>query len=839
MSLILNGKGLSAVVLAALLLGFVSCNKELSVDEPSSSEICFAAENASFTAEVRTKASTGTSEVTSLSSFKVSAVTGAAGSESSVWNNVIFSGSGDYTAGKVWPASDPLYGFYATNCIGDMSFNASGTTISVTNTHDVVCAYLPSSRVTYKSKNLLSFEHVFARISTVMVIEESGYTISSVSMTITPKTGGTYNLRTGAGATDDTGWSLLTVGEPVTIASSTGANSNDVWLVPGIYSVTAGWVATQSDGSSITYTGKTVDLVITRGKRNAITATLGGEMYFGVELEEFDDVDVPLAFGLHQSSSGGRFSFSGGQKSLTLSGYSGTWSISYSMDGGATFSDSAPSGLSVTRISSNQGEQVYSVSVSAVTPSASGISFGSTWPSDSRYRTSIGTPAAPVDLSLLDINGNILLDGRSTANTYVVHAPGTYMIPLVYGNAITDGSANTQSYICPKSGSSIFPVFKNIYDTGISSPYIETDVASNGHSVASASLVWSERTGLISVKTDLETHNGIKYLVFSIPSETIGYGNAVISVKDDSGSVVWSWLVWVTAHELWDERVEARVSPASREVYFLSEGIGTIPPNGIGDLYEPSECIVKFSTPNGQALTYTVSITGGHKYTSYSSPTKMPFYQFGRPTPSPSSLGAVEGSRVINDNKVSAAMMLMHPEMIFICSNNSETVKTWLFDDSGDFLNIWNNNQTAANQDVAVIKTVYDPCPAGYCMPQRNDFTYFHLLGYNINDASIIYFNVVDFNKDNTISSSDFSYGWLMKRFVSDTEGLYFPAASYCEGGGGSVVPYFEGTRGYYWTSCPNNANTTRALHFHNTSLNPIGFSEWTNGFCVRPVKIQ
>ena len=37
---------------------------------------------------------------------------------------------------------------------------------------------------------------------------------------------------------------------------------------------------------------------------------------------------------------------------------------------------------------------------------------------------------------------------RSTANCYVISAPGYYRIPLVYGNAITGGEDNTKSYIC-------------------------------------------------------------------------------------------------------------------------------------------------------------------------------------------------------------------------------------------------------------------------------------------------------------------------------------------------------------------------------------------------------
>lgn len=826
----------SFIFLLALAAAFVSCNKEMSIEEPSSSEIRFAAENASFTVEAQTKASTGTSEVTSLGSFKVAATTGAAGSETSTWNNVSFSGSGDYTGGKTWPASNPSYNFYATNRSGDapMTFNASGTTISATNTQDVVCAYLPSASVTYKAKNTLSFEHIFARISTVTVAQESGYTVSSVNIKITPKTGGTYNLRTGAGATDATGWSSLTTGEAVTIASTTGANSNDVWLVPGTYTITAGWVASQAGGSSVTYSGKTVDVVITRGKRNAITATLGGEMVFGVSVEEFDDNEVPLSFGLHQSSSGEHFSYAGGTENVTFSGYSGTWSVSYSTDGGSSYSGSAPSGVSVSRTSANQGEQVYAISLSAASPSSSGVTLNAAWPSDSRHTTPIGTPASPVDLSLLDIHGDVMAGGRTTANTYVVHAPGTYMIPLVYGNAITNGVANTQAYISPKSGSAIVANFKNAYDTNISSPYIETDVAANSKSVASASLTWADKANLISVNSALETHGGIKYLVFNIPSATIGYGNAVVSVKDNSGNVVWSWLVWVTGHELWDERIEARVTPSTSEVFFLSEGIGTVPPNGTGNIYSAFNCIVKFSTAGGQDLFYTISRDEARVYTSYSGATITPWYQFGRPTPHPSNAGAVEGTYTVSDgNQVSSGTMLQHPEMFF---KRGASPYNWCSDNSSQFYNIWNNNQTSADQNVDVIKTVYDPCPAGYAMPRRNDFTYFTTDGGN-HGTEYNYFNVIDWNHDSTISSADFTYGWHMKRTASDNVGIYFPAAGYRSSGDGAL--YSVGGYGYWWSSCPYSAGGSRRLYFDSGNLYPLYSNGRATGFSVRPARIQ
>ena len=800
----------------------VSCEK-MPEEVPSSGEqMRFGAENATFTMTSETKASTGTSAVTALTSFKVKATQGAAGSETAVsgFENVTFSKYGetsDYTGGKTWPASNPNYNFYATNLSGNspMTFAAGGTTIAAVNTQDVVCAYLPYGDVTYKSKNTLAFEHIFARVGSVTVVQETGYTVSAITVSITPKTGGTYDLRAGAGHTDATGWSAVTTGSATTIASAVGANSNDVWMVPGTYTITASWTASQTGGSSVSYSNKTQDVVITGGKINAITATLGGEMVFGVEVQEFTDNEIPLAFGLHQSSSGSLFSWAGGSETLTLGGYAGTWTVDYSTDGGVSYG-SAPSGVTVTRTSSNNGVQVFSVNLAEATPASSGVALG-TWPTDARYNTVIGSAGSPVDLSLLDIHGNVLPGGRTTANTYVVHAPGTYMLPLVYGNAITNGSANTGSYIAPAAGSDIVQHLHNAYDTEISSPYIETDVAANGKAVSSADLVWSERTGMISVNSALETHGGVKYLVFSVDAASINYGNAVVCVKDGSGDIVWSWLIWVTGDELWDETVEARVSPATREVHFLSEAIGTVPPTGTGNIYGEFDCIVRFRTAGNQELLYTITRNEARVYTSFNGNMQTPWYQFGRNVPHPRSnvtgyAGASDG------NQVSMATAIKNPGVFYI---RSASPYNWCSDNSSKFYNVWNMSQTAAGQNKAVVKSIFDPSPAGYTMPRRDDFKYFTTDGANHSgDGAHSYFNVVDRNGDSSITSADFVRGWYMKRTSTDSRGLYFPAAGTRSNGSGAVSNV--GSNGYYWSSSPTSAGSGYYLYFNSGSLNPL-----------------
>lgn len=217
--------------------------------------------------------------VTSLSSFYAAATTGSAGSESSAFTSTTFTDAdsdGKYTGTPVWPSSSVTYNFYGSNL--PITFAAAGSTVAATNSTDVVCAY--SASATYKTKCDLTFNHVFARLGSVTTAAASGYTISSITMSITPKTGGTYNIRTGA-------WSSQTTGSATSIANSTvGTKSNDIYLVPGDYTVTLGWTATKGAYSQ-TFSGQTKSVTLVGGRINSITATLGGnaqDIQFGVSI---------------------------------------------------------------------------------------------------------------------------------------------------------------------------------------------------------------------------------------------------------------------------------------------------------------------------------------------------------------------------------------------------------------------------------------------------------------------------------------------------------------------------------------------------------------------------
>lgn len=283
-----------AIILSALLAPvLLSCSKQaVSVQEGgfTSEEIVFTAEGEGISVNAETKTTAVTDA--NLPAFFVNCVTGTLGtSETSVFN-VEYMEPSPYKGAEVkkyWPSTNPSYKFYASNI--SIKPSATGPTVDATLATDVVCAVC--SNPTYLSSNALTFNHIFARLGATTVTVQSGYSLSNFTLKITPLTEGTYNLYTGNGKTDRTGWSKTYGDTPRTIATTSGVNTaTDIYLVPGTYTLTASYTLTK-DAYSVTKTNVTREVALTGGKINAISATLGGasatEITFTVSVTPWGD----------------------------------------------------------------------------------------------------------------------------------------------------------------------------------------------------------------------------------------------------------------------------------------------------------------------------------------------------------------------------------------------------------------------------------------------------------------------------------------------------------------------------------------------------------------------
>jgi len=273
----------------------IACSKEtmtkyINPETDGRVPIVFKAPIAEF--EASTKAVTEVTTV-GLTSIKVSATTGSSGSESSVFANASYTkGSNYYTGNQYWPSTNQNYHFYASN--SNMSLSSGYVTISPESTStDIVCCLLDAPE--YEKTNTLTLKHIFARINEVKVTASTGYTLSNVSVKITPnipKSGTTYRLRSGA-------WLNTGQGSAIELSNgSAGTKSNDFLLIPGSYTLSATWTATKGNYTE-TFTKTSSPLTFTAGVKSNISCTMGGDasdIQFTVIVSNWESNNLTVTF---------------------------------------------------------------------------------------------------------------------------------------------------------------------------------------------------------------------------------------------------------------------------------------------------------------------------------------------------------------------------------------------------------------------------------------------------------------------------------------------------------------------------------------------------------------
>jgi len=388
---------------------------------------------------------------------------------------------------------------------------------------------------------------------------------------------------------------------------------------------------------------------------------------------------------------------------------------------------------------------------------------------------------APIDLSLVDNAGNARAS-RTTANCYMVHAAGKYIVPLVYGNAIKDGTANTVAYAPGGSTTDTYCAnFINHAGTAITGPWITKNGsgvdAGMGLTVTSALLLWQDRAGLITSVSI----NG-DYLEFTVGS--FGGGNALIAVKNGS-TILWSWHIWATEDDMSNTTV---VATGSHNYTVAPVNLGWVP-------------------------------TGGSGKQGY-----CPYYQWGRKDPFIPCNGTTNDNTnktVYNINGSSKTGIFFAEAAAGITHNiQSPTTHYYYSITYGPvvytYYNMWDaQNNTTDNVATATKKTIYDPCPPGFCIPTSNLWYYFG----NGSSRTMSTF-------DNTNKGATWNTG-----ITGDA--LWFPAAGCRSSSSGSLS--YVGSRGYYWSATPLSAKNGRNLYFLTSSWKWDYFPR-ANGYPVRPV---
>ena len=512
------------------------------------------------------------------------------------------------------------------------------------------------------------------------------------------------------------------------------------------------------------------------------------------------------------------FIYTGGTKQYSVTSYrqntkgvkeAVAWTTQYSTDNGLSWTDTKPDWLTTFTTSGAGSTSAQSYHATVSVHPGEDSSVHTTILRNAPYKGSNAT------YNLSNSTGQPTLE--NTANCYVVDAPGSYFLPLVYGNAIKGTQANKPAYISTASETTTLKTFINHRGSAITSPYIANNA---GCTPAKAELVWQDAPSLITnIRYNQGTNGLISTIFFKVDRATIRQGNAVIAIKDASGTVLWSWHIWVTDEDI-NKTIEV-TNYQNKKYNFMPVNLGWCDANTI--TYAERSCKVKFT-----AGTQSKEITIKQAAASITTGGNSPYYQWGRKDPFPPSngLGNINKTWYDKDGTPSTA----NPKVMNLSTGTTCITNYILKPDvmqsspNGDntYYNLWSANNTVNSaNDNPVIKTIYDPCPVGFKLSASNAFTGFTTTGGSVGTLSQI---------NGTWNSS--LKGWNFYTNSTKTRTIFFPTLG-CRNYNGD--PYNVAQVGYSCSAIPYNQGSARNLRFAPSSVTPSRNDTRSWAHVVRP----
>ena len=265
----------------------------------------------------------------------------------------------------------------------------------------------------------------------------------------------------------------------------------------------------------------------------------------------------------------------------------------------------------------------------------------------------------------------------------------TSFVNIVVNSAIEEGPKNlgkkgtANCYLVTEAGEYKFPLVKGNTEESVGA-------------VAKAALLW-ETWNNQEVVTANSVIASVDYsgdfITFATPA-TLKPGNALIAALDANDEVLWSWHIWIPATPITDA-VESNYSVKAA----MSRNLGAL-----------------VDTPATLDPVATVESFGL-------------LYEWGRKDPFPG-LGVANGAGAITVagtemttqvRPMTVEEAIKNPTVYVI---KDETSKDWLPEVTDEVGKLWGETE----------KSVYDPCPVGYMLPQRNTSCGFWDSGTNLND---------------------------------------------------------------------------------------------------------
>lgn len=428
---------------------------------------------------------------------------------------------------------------------------------------------------------------------------------------------------------------------------------------------------------------------------------------------------------------------------------------------------------------------------------------------------------------------------QNTANCYVIDAPGTYRIPLVYGNAIKNGSDNTSAYKTTVTGGFVpgfteeltLDNFLDHNDHKITSPYINVQNATRP--ATQAEVIWSDVSGVVTNATVTGSGQS-SFLEFTVNKNQLVNGNAVIAVKNASGTVMWSWHLWFTPKSSLDK---IAMTSDGKTYNFSSDNLGWKYTSWWGGTKDRTVVVkLEQQAEVGTKKEATVTLTqkkGKDERIGYGN-----LYQWGRKDAIPGTNTLFpagysfngSGYTTVGDNdyNIPAKKALMETRTIGLSIQKPGEMLpkvgggklSWFYK---QYINLWSTDNNKFDGSVRDgKKTIYDPSPVGFKVPDAYAFEGFSLTGAEWNNG---YTFIANNNKD-----------------------IYFQAGGARRGTNGSIAG--NRTNGLYWQSVPTLKENGKPGYGLRTSLTDGAIStffppandaaddygSYANAYGVRPV---
>lgn len=258
----------------------------------------------------------------------------------------------------------------------------------------------------------------------------------------------------------------------------------------------------------------------------------------------------------------------------------------------------------------------------------------------------------------------------------------------------------------------------NHLNAKISNPWLKNN---SGIAPADGILVWQDAYKLIEPDSVFMTSDQM-YICFKVNKDKICQGNALLSVRNASKTILWSWHIWVTDEAI-SSATENTFTNSYGSVYgFMKVALGHC--DADRRTYAPRKVKFRFEQDKTRKITEVTFEQTSTKYIEYG--LTAPYYQFGRSVPlriqngksvvSKTLFFHADYSMPLSTSAVSTGIAIRYPTTVYDPTNGD-------WNTTARIPNLWDVTYTGSptvydKSSHKSVKSIYDPSPVGYKVPE-------------------------------------------------------------------------------------------------------------------------